>query len=272
MANQEWLTIEEYNQLEEEKQWGYEYLNGRVVPREEADLAHSFTASNLSNLLGKALNETEYKVLTSVAKFHIEQENVSLYPDLAVVCSPWERSEDDAGALKNPLLIVEIISDSSAAYDQGEKFNYYRKIPTLQEYVLLDTDIWHVETRLRNLEENTWQIEWFGSERYSPTVPERRSDELVLKSVGVNLTLLEVFQNADEYNNQAFKASPNLEWKRRKLLKVGAHIFGSPKSFDQWLRQPAFGLGEEIPIELLETSEGINQVWNLIWRIAYGIF
>ena len=257
MANQEWLTIEEYNQLEEEKQWRYEYLNGRVVPREEADLAHSFTASNLSNLLGKALNETEYKVLTSVAKFHIEQENVSLYPDLAVVRSPWERSEDDAGAFKNPLLIVEIISDNSATYDQGEKFNYYRKIPTLQEYVLLDTDTWHVETRFRSFADNTWQIEWFRM-------------KLVLKSIDVNLSLSEIFQDADEYSNQAFKASTDLGWKRKKLLKAGAHIFGSPRSFEQWLRQPAYGLDKETPVELLESSKGINRLWDLIWQIAHG--
>ena len=94
--------------------------------------------------------------------------------------------------------------------------------------------------------------------------------KLVLKSIDVNLSLSEIFQDADEYSNQAFKASTDLGWKRKKLLKAELTIFGSPRSFEQWLRQPAYGLDKEIPVELLESSKGINRLWDLIWQIAHG--
>lgn len=67
----------------------------------------------------------------------IESTDLTTYPDVTVVCGSLERSRLDHDAVTNPVLIVEVLSDSTEAYDRGEKFAHYRRLPSLEEYVLV---------------------------------------------------------------------------------------------------------------------------------------
>lgn len=263
--DQNHFTIEEYNQFEEEKSWPHEYLNGKVTAREEATLSHSAATTNVSNLLHSAAKHSElnYQVFDSRVKYHIADENVSLYPDVSIVQRPVRRSEYDIEAITNPILIIEVFSDHSAAYDRGEKFYHYRRLTTLQEYVLIDLDQWSIETRCRSLN-GSWQMQWVGEGD--------NGYELILNSVGVTLALQDIYRDVEEFNFQAFEQSNDLAWKRHQLVKKGGFAFGSAGSFQRWLKKPALGLDMRVPFDLLHTNEGINEVWYLILSFEHGIY
>ncbi len=108
-------------------------------------------------LLKRALDGRPCRVLTSDARVRIESTDVDTYPDLSVVCGEPQTSTADAHALVNPILIVEILSESTEAYDRGLKASHYRQIPSLQAYLLVAQDRQRLELQLRQAD-NRWVI------------------------------------------------------------------------------------------------------------------
>jgi Uma2 family endonuclease len=153
------LSLEEYNQMEEEEQWRYEYHSGEVFAMAGGDPKHSAIAGSIIYLLSSALKGKGCTPFTSDTKFYIEALNKSLYPNVSVVCRPFERSDKDKHALVNPVLLVEVLSESTADYDRGAKFRYYSKIPSLREYVLVEQNSLTVETRHRGSENEEWKMD-----------------------------------------------------------------------------------------------------------------
>ena len=123
------LSLEEYNQMEEEEQWRYEYHSGEVFAMAGGDPKHSAIAGSIIYLLSSALRGKGCTPFTSDTKFYIEALNKSLYPDVSVVCRPFERSDKDKHALVNPVLLVEVLSESTADYDRGANFVTTVKFP-----------------------------------------------------------------------------------------------------------------------------------------------
>ena len=79
-------------------------------------------------------------------------------------------SSQDRNALTNPLLLVEVLSESSSNYDRGNKFHYYSSMPSLREYVLVEQDSWKVETRYRGTADEEWKLNWFEGEEAAVTL------------------------------------------------------------------------------------------------------
>jgi Uma2 family endonuclease len=181
------LSLEEYNQMEEEEQWRYEYHSGEVFAMAGGDPKHSAIAGSIIYLLSSALRGKGCTPFTSDTKFYIEALNKSLYPDVSVVCRPFERSDKDKHALVNPVLLVEVLSESTADYDRGAKFRYYSKIPSLREYVLVEQNSLTVETRHRGSENEEWKMDWF----------EGKEAKVVLRSLNIKLLISEIYQEAE---------------------------------------------------------------------------
>lgn len=186
-ATKKRVSLAEYNQLEEEDDLRYEYHDGEVFAMAGGDPKHSAIAGSIIYLLSSALRGKGCTPFTSDTKFYIASLNKSLYPDVSVVCRPFERSDKDSRALTNPVLLVEVLSDSTADYDRGAKFRYYSQIPSLREYVLVEQNSWTVETRYRNTVSDEWKMDWFEGEKA----------EVILRSLNITLPMTELYRETE---------------------------------------------------------------------------
>lgn len=185
-AVEKFLSLEEYNQLEEKTSLRYEYHNGEVFAMAGGSPKHGIIAGNTIRLLGNQLKKG-CRVGSSDLKVHIESINKSLYPDASVICQPYQVSDRDRNALTNPILLVEILSESTANYDRGSKFHYYSELPSLREYVLIEQDVWKMETRYRNAADDEWKMNWF----------EGKEASVVLHSMNIAVPLAEMYQGTE---------------------------------------------------------------------------
>ncbi|HVH99953.1 MAG TPA: Uma2 family endonuclease [Enhygromyxa sp.] len=98
------------------------------------------------------------EVYSSDLRVRVEETDLSTYADIIVVCGRFEHSPQDHNAVINPVLIVEVLSDSTEAYDRGQKFAHYRRLPSLREYVLVSQHEPRLESYYKN-EAGKWELE-----------------------------------------------------------------------------------------------------------------
>ncbi len=137
------MTIEEYLEWEPQQEIRYEYVNGEVFAMTGGTIPHNDIALNFYTALRPHLSSRGCKVNVSDVKVEISKQSPYYYPDVIVTCDP-----EDLKARKyfqKPKLIAEILSPSTSGKDRGEKFTYYLSMPSLQEYVLIDSEKISVE-------------------------------------------------------------------------------------------------------------------------------
>ncbi|HAA13331.1 MAG TPA: Uma2 family endonuclease [Cytophagales bacterium] len=155
------FTVEEYRELERTTQIKYEYHAGKVVAQAGGTVSHGRLCSRINGELVFALREKQAscEVLNSETSLHVAHAERFVYPDSMVICGDLELAEGDANhAVTNPIVIVEVLSSSTAHYDRGEKFMMYRQIPSLREYVLIEQDNALVEMYYRVPDQDLWRI------------------------------------------------------------------------------------------------------------------
>lgn len=132
-------TYEEYLAIEAASDQRYEYYDGYPVAMVGGSPDHGRIASNMATELNLACkrHKSACGALSSDVKVHVRMANQGYYPDVSVVCGPVERSSQDPQAITNPMLVVEVLSQSTVNRDYGDKFINYRLLPTLQHYVLV---------------------------------------------------------------------------------------------------------------------------------------
>jgi Uma2 family endonuclease len=130
-------TYAEYMALEAASETKHEYVSGVIVSMAGGTIEHGRLISRLAVLLSEALHGRPCVVLSSDVRVRVRTADRATYPDLHVVCGSVERDPEDDHAVVNPIVIVEVLSDSSAESDRGDKFAAYRRLPTLREYVLV---------------------------------------------------------------------------------------------------------------------------------------
>ncbi len=131
------LSPEAYLQLEQQSQTKHEYINGVVYAMAEASDAHVTIAGNLFARLLSHLRGGGCRVYIADMKVRILDRNCFYYPDVMVTCNPQDQT---TSAYKQfPKLIVEVLSDSTEAFDRGDKFADYQTLESLEEYVLINT-------------------------------------------------------------------------------------------------------------------------------------
>ncbi|NET38982.1 MAG: Uma2 family endonuclease [Cyanothece sp. SIO1E1] len=149
-----YFTPEDYLAIERISPIKHEYLQGQMVAMAGASKAHVMITGNLSALLVNHLRGTGCIAYTSDMKVRLPSLNIFYYPDLAVTCDERDRisSED---FIAHPKLIVEVLSDSTEAFDRGNKLNDYKTITEFEEYVLIYQNQILVE-RFQRKSENLW--------------------------------------------------------------------------------------------------------------------
>lgn len=149
-------TYEEYVALEQVSNVKHEYLDGQIYAMAGGSPEHAALAATVVGLLFGQLRGGKCRVHDSDLRVRVEATGLATYPDVTIVCGPRQRSVQDAFAVTNPTLIVEVLSPSNELYDRGEKFDHYRQIPSLQQYVLVAQDERRVEVRTRR--DDGWAV------------------------------------------------------------------------------------------------------------------
>lgn len=132
-----------------------EYIAGEVFAMVGVRQSHNVATLNLATILRRELKGSPCRVFVESVKTRVEAADCFFYPDVVVTCDPRDRQTPDY--ISHPTLVVEVLSDSTAAFDRGAKFAAYRKLESLQEYVLVDVAAQRVEVFRRN-PENHWVL------------------------------------------------------------------------------------------------------------------
>lgn len=141
------LTPEEYLAIERAAETKSEYFAGEMFALAGASRKHVRIVTNLVAELSVRLEGGPCEVYSSDLRVKVFESGLYTYPDVLVVCGEPEMEDDDI--LLNPRLIVEVLSPSTEAYDRGRKFEHYRRIPSLGEYLLVAQDAHRVEQYTR---------------------------------------------------------------------------------------------------------------------------
>jgi len=149
LTAQTYLTPEEYLTWERKQPFKNEYHNGQIIAMSGASRAHNLVTMNVANQLYTQLVTQGCEVYPGDMRVQIHQPTSYFYPDIAVVCGEPRFGDDTFDTLLNPVLIVEGLSPSTAAFDRGEKFEHYKQLASLQEYILISQNRVHVERYLR---------------------------------------------------------------------------------------------------------------------------
>ncbi|WP_420126055.1 Uma2 family endonuclease [Longimicrobium sp.] len=142
-------TPEEYLALERHAEFRSEYIDGRIIAMAGAPRPHILIVHNLDREIGVRLLDSPCETYPTEMKVKVGASGRYVYPDLCVSCAP--RFEDgNADVLLTPVLIIEVLSESTEKYDRGEKFTHYRRIESLREYVLFSQKECLVERYVRD--------------------------------------------------------------------------------------------------------------------------
>ncbi len=176
------FTYVEYLALERDTGAKHEWCAGQVFAMAGGTPEHARLAARVSAALVVAAERRGCEAFSSDLKVRVVATGLATYPDGAVVCGPLERDKEDPNAVVNPLLVVEVLSQSTEAYDRGDKLWHYQQIPSLRAVLLVSQDSRRLELVQRGSEGDTW----------SRTVAEEEGAVLV-ESIGLSVGVAQIY-------------------------------------------------------------------------------
>lgn len=182
-AEQLHFNAEEYLTWEERQAEKHEFVAGEVFAMTGARQDHVVVSGNIFAGLKQGLRGTPCRAYISDLKLRVEAADAFFYPDVMVSCHPDDLTNQQY--ISHPTLIVEVLSDSTAANDRGDKFAAYRSLESLQEYVIVDIDSRRVECFRRTLEN-----EWLLHDYYGDV-------DCEFQSLRISLALADIFEDIE---------------------------------------------------------------------------
>ena len=180
------LSPEDYLTIERQAAAKSEYLAGEIFSMAGASERHNLIVANLVGEFRSQLKQRPCKVYPSDMRVKIQSSGLYTYPDVVVICAEPEFEDDHKDTLLNPTLIVEVLSESTEAYDRGKKFEHYRSLKSLSDYVLVAQDGARVEHFVRQAD-GTWLF----------SAHNNLQDTLELPSVYCALPLHEIYDKVE---------------------------------------------------------------------------
>src|SRR5437867_3393958 len=177
------MSVDEWRALERQSHdIKHEYIDGQVYAMAGGSLAHSRISSNALRALEDALDDSLCNVYNSDAAARLSPTRYT-YPDATVTCDECDQATTDEREIQAPRVIVEVLSDTTEAYDRGRKFGYYRGCPTVEEYVLVASKYQAVEVYRRTPQ--SWTYDAYGP-----------SDEIELTSLAISVSVAALYRDA----------------------------------------------------------------------------
>jgi len=195
-TEQRYFTEEQYLALEETAEDKSEYIDGKIIPITGGSTNHNQIAGNLYIALTLALKKQNYRIFIGAVRLWVPKVRLYTYPDVMVIFGEPEYHNNRTDMITNPQVIVEVLSKSTKNYDRGEKFTFYKSIPSFREYILIDQTKIKVE-QYSKTENKRWLYSEYDEE----------DTALVFNSFEVEVPLSDVyeqvnFEEVEEDNNQ----------------------------------------------------------------------
>lgn len=177
---------EEYLELEEKADYKSEYDDGILTPMTGGTTNHNQIAGNCYVALSIGLKQQSFRVFFGDVRLWIPKTRNFKYPDVMVVAGEPEYYDDRKDTIMNPQVIIEVLSDSTEAFDRSEKFKLYQTIPTFQEYILVSQGKVEIDQFFR-IENKRWSLYEYDYE----------DAELTLKSFELLIPILDIYDKVD---------------------------------------------------------------------------
>ena len=173
----------EYLELEREAEYKSEYYQGEIFAMAGAGYDHNRIKENLSIEIGSFLKGKSCKTFSSDMRLHIPEVGLYTYPDFLIMCGKADVSPFDEETFMNPSVVAEVLSKSTSAFDKGKKFRFYERVPTLKEYMIVDSLSIAAEVWAKN-ENGLWFLNSRGL---------RLEEEITLQSINLQLRLSDIY-------------------------------------------------------------------------------
>ena len=185
------ITEADYLERERVSTSKHEYYSGEIFAMTGASEAHNLIASNVTATFHRQLRGRACRIYPSDMRLKVIQTGLNTYPDLTIVCGPPQFTDlTKRDTLINPTVIIEILSPSTERYDRGLKFQNYRTISSLQDYILIAQDAAHIEHYTRH-EPNQWIL----------TEVVGLDNSLTIASLGVTINLTDAYEQIELPSN-----------------------------------------------------------------------
>jgi Uma2 family endonuclease len=158
-----YYTPEEYLALEETSEDKNEYRQGEIIPMVGATTNHNQIAGNFYRRFPLTINNQDYYTYMETVRLWLSDYSIYTYPDVMVIKGQPLYQGNSQSNVINPLIIVEVLSNSTKAYDRGDKFKFYRSLPTFQEYILIEQSSYSVE-RYYKQKDDQWLVDFVMGE------------------------------------------------------------------------------------------------------------
>ena len=180
------LSPAEYLEQERRAERKSEYLQGEVFAMAGASRRHGLIVTNIIAELRQQLKGKPCEVYASDLRLRVTPAGLYTYPDVMVVCGDVQFADDRKDTVLNPAVLIEVLSESTRDYDRGRKFEYYRTLPSLKEYLTVAQDKPHIEHWMRQEEDRGMFVEF---RNLGQTIP--------LESIACTLPLTEIYDKID---------------------------------------------------------------------------
>ena len=178
------FTIEDYLEMEASANQKHEYYKGEIFAMAGARADHNKIVFNMAILLNRKLEGRGCEIFNSDQRVHVKANTLFTYPDLTIVCGDPVYYNDDEMNLTNPVVIVEVLSPSTKGYDRGDKFELYKGIPSLREYLLVDSQSVLVEHFHKDAK-GDWILQTYN----------KGTDTISIETAGASLLLADMYKN-----------------------------------------------------------------------------
>lgn len=181
-----YYTAKEYLELETTANFKSEYYNGQIFPMAGGTPNHNRIAGNFYAALNFAFKRQPYDVFMSDMRLWIPRKRLHTYPDVMVVAGQLELVEGRRDTITNPVMIAEVLSESTEKYDRVGKFKLYRAIPTMREYILISQSEIYIEQFSKN-EDKKWVLSEYEGE----------NAVLALTSISFQISLIDIYDKVE---------------------------------------------------------------------------
>ena len=187
------MSPEQYLEIERKAEARSEYWQGVMFAMAGASREHNVLVTHLVSTLDQQLRKRPCEVYSNDMRVWVPATGLYTYPDVVAVCGDPRLTDDHADTLVNPTFLAEVLSPTTEAYDRGRKFEHYRTVESLQEYLLVAQDRIHMDLYTRQ-PDGTWLLREAS----------RLEDSVELKSIGCHLLVSDIYERVN-------LPGPNLE-------------------------------------------------------------
>ena len=185
-TSSKYYTPEEYIELEEKSEFKNEYIHGEIIPMTGGTTNHNEIALNFCTNFKFNMRGKNYKIYMGDVKLWIERYQIYTYPDIMVIQGEPTYQGTGTTQVTNPLMIVEVLSKSTINYDRTDKFRFYRSLPELKEYIMINQYEYFIEQFAKNAE-GQWVL----------TEYESVNDILSLKSIDFQIPFSDIYEGVN---------------------------------------------------------------------------